>query len=377
MSRIYLSPPDMGPDERRMLLDAFDSNWIAPLGPDVDAFERELADRVGVGHAVALSSGTAALHLALLLAGVGAGDDVLVPSFTFVATASAVVYLGAQPVFVDSDPTTWTLDPTLVETELDTRAAAGRLPAAVVTVDLYGQTAEYDRLLAACNRHGVPLVEDAAEALGSTYRGRAAGTFGQSAVFSFNGNKIITSGGGGMLVTDTGALADRARFLATQARDPFPHYEHSAIGFNYRLSNLLAAVGRAQLGRLDHHLSRRRHINHVYRQALSGLPGVEFMPVAAYGQSNHWLTCLTIDPDRFGADREAIRLALEDVDIESRPTWKPLHLQPVFSHAPRVGGSVCADIFERGLCLPSGSALTDGDLERVIEVVTATGCPME
>jgi dTDP-4-amino-4,6-dideoxygalactose transaminase len=373
MSRIYLSPPDVGPDERRILLDAFDSNWIAPLGPDVDAFEREVADRVGVGHAVALSSGTAALHLALLLAGVGAGDEVLVPSFTFVATASAVVYLGAQPVFVDSDSATWTLDPTLVETELDTRAAAGRLPAAVVTVDLYGQAAEYDRLEAACRRHGVPLVEDAAEALGSTYRGRAAGTFGQSAVFSFNGNKIITSGGGGMLVTDTGALADRARFLATQARDPFPHYEHSAIGFNYRLSNLLAAVGRAQLGRLDHHLARRRHVNDVYRRELSELPGLTFMPLADYGQSNHWLTCLTIDPHEFGADRESIRLALEDVDIESRPTWKPLHLQPVFADARRVGGSVCADIFERGLCLPSGSALTDGDLERIIDVVTATG----
>jgi pyridoxal phosphate-dependent aminotransferase EpsN len=324
---------------------------------------------------VALSSGTAALHLALLLVGVGPGDEVLVPSFTFVATAAAVHYLGASPVFVDSDPTTWTMDPALVEAELDARAAAGALPAAVVTVDLYGQAADYDRLLAVCDRHQVPLVEDAAEALGTTYRGRSAGTFGASAVFSFNGNKIITSGGGGMLVTGSEAMADRARFLATQARDPFPHYEHSTLGFNYRLSNLLAAVGRAQLGRLDHHLARRRHIHDVYRRALAGLPGVEFMPVAGYGEPNHWLTCLTIDPEQFGADRETVRLALEAVDIESRPTWKPLHLQPVFADAPRIGGSVCADIFERGLCLPSGSALTDGDLERVVDVVVATGQP--
>jgi dTDP-4-amino-4,6-dideoxygalactose transaminase len=372
VSRIYLSPPEVGEDERTMLLDAFDSNWIAPLGPHVDAFEAEFAERLGGGHAVALSSGTAGLHLALLMLGIGPGDDVLLPSFTFVATANVIRYLGARPVFVDSSASTWNIDPDLVATELESRSRRGQLPRALLTVDLYGQSADYAPLRSLCQQYDIPLIEDAAEALGATYQDQAVGTFGAAGVFSFNGNKIITTSGGGMLVTSSAELAHRARYLATQARDPAPHYQHSVLGFNYRLSNLLAAVGRAQLGRLDHHLSRRRHINDVYRQALSGLPGVEFMPIADYGQSNHWLTCLTIDPDRFGADREAIRLALEDVDIESRPTWKPLHLQPVFSHAPRVGGSVCADIFERGLCLPSGSALTDGDLERVIEVVTAT-----
>jgi dTDP-4-amino-4,6-dideoxygalactose transaminase len=352
-----------------MLLDAFDSNWIAPVGPDVDAFEAEFAARVGVDHAVALSSGTAALHLALLLAGVGPGDEVLVPSFTFVATANAVVYLGADPVFVDSSPDTWTVDPGLLAAELDRRAASGRLPAAVVTVDLYGQSCDYDPILAACARHGVPVVEDAAEALGATYRGRPAGSFGRMGVFSFNGNKIITTSGGGMLVTGSADEADRARFLATQAREPAPHYEHTTVGYNYRLSNLLAALGRAQLAGLDSRIERRRAIHHRYREALDGLPGVGFLPVAAYGEPNYWLTCVTIDPTRSGTDRETVRLALESHDIESRPTWKPLHLQPVFAANAVVGGSVCARIFEHGLCLPTGSALSAADQARVVDVV--------
>ena len=369
MSRIYLSPPEVGPDERRMLLEAFDSNWIAPLGPDVDAFEAEFAEQIGVGHAVALSSGTAALHLALLMLGVGPGDEVLVPSFTFVATANAVCYLGAAPVFVDCSPSTWNIDPDLVAAELDERARQGRLPAAVVTVDLYGQSADYDPLLAAAAAHGVPVVEDAAEALGATYRGRAAGSFGAAGVFSFNGNKIITTSGGGMLVTESAEFAARGRFLATQARDPFPHYEHSTIGYNYRLSNLLAALGRAQLRGLDSRIDRRRRINEAYRGRLGSAPGIEFMPRADYGEPNNWLTCITVDPERFGADREAIRQALERDDIESRPTWKPLHLQPVFAERRAVGGSVCADIFDRGLCLPSGSALTDEQLHRITDII--------
>lgn len=352
-----------------MLLEAFDSNWIAPLGPDVDAFERELAERVGVGHAVALSSGTAALHLALLLAGVGAGDDVLVPSFTFVATASAVCYLGARPVLVDCSASNWNLDPALIATELKDRARRGTLPAAVVTVDLYGQAADYDPLVALCTDYEIPLIEDAAEALGASYKGRATGSFGLAGVFSFNGNKIITTSGGGMLVTESAEMAEGARHLATQARDPFPHYQHSALGFNYRLSNLLAALGRAQLHSLDDRVARRRQINGFYREALSGLPGVTFMPVASYGEPNHWLTCILIDPEAFGADREAIRLVLEAVDIESRPLWKPLHLQPLFADAPGLGGAVCAGIFERGLCLPSGSALSESDLARVAEAI--------
>jgi dTDP-4-amino-4,6-dideoxygalactose transaminase len=369
MSRIYLSPPEVGTEERRMLLEAFDSNWIAPLGPDVDAFEAEFAERIGIGHAVALSSGTAALHLALLLVGVSPGDDVIVPSFTFVATANAVRYLGAHPVFVDCSASTWNIDPDLLAAELNDRARRGKLPRAVITVDLYGQSADYDPLLTLCESYGLPLVEDAAEALGATYRGRSTGSFGTAGVFSFNGNKIITTSGGGMLVADSAPLAERARYLATQARDPFPHYEHTTLGFNYRLSNLLAALGRAQLGGLDSKITRRHRINRAYREALGQLPGVEFMPVADYGEPNYWLTCVTVDPDRFGADRETIRLALEEVDIESRPTWKPLHLQPVFSRSPVIGGSVSAGIFQRGLCLPSGSALTDADLERIVNVI--------
>jgi dTDP-4-amino-4,6-dideoxygalactose transaminase len=369
VTRVFLSPPEVGDEDRRMLLDAFDSNWIAPLGPHVDAFETEFAGRVGVAHAVALSSGTAALHLALLLVGVGPGDEVLVPSFTFVATANAVVYVGATPVFVDSTADTWTMDPALVSAELDRRAAAGTLPAAVVTVDLYGQCCDYEPILAACDRHGVPVIEDAAEALGATYRGRAAGSFGRMGVFSFNGNKIITTSGGGMLVTGSAEEAERARYLATQAREPFPHYEHTTIGYNYRLSNLLAALGRAQLAGLDSRITRRRVIDTRYRAALGDVAGITFFPVAPYGEPNHWLTCVTIDPARFGADREQVRLALEADDIESRPTWKPLHLQPVFASLEVVGGSVCAGIFADGLCLPTGSALSEEDQDRVTRIV--------
>ena len=371
MTRIYLSPPEVGDEERRMLLEAFDSNWIAPIGPDLDAFEAELAQRAGVGHAVALSSGTAGLHLGLLLAGVGPGDDVLVPSFTFIATAAAATYVGARPVFVDCSPANWTMDPALVAAELADRARHGRMPAAVITVDLYGQTADYDALTAICAEYEIPLIEDAAEALGATYRGRPAGSFGTAAVFSFNGNKIITTSGGGMLVSDSADLVDRARYLATQAREPVAHYEHLTLGFNYRMSNLLAALGRAQLRGLDSRIQRRHRINAMYREALKELPGIDFMPIADYGQPNWWLTCILIDPHLFGADREEIRLALEAEDIEARPTWKPLHLQPVFEGIPTVGGSASAAIFEHGLCLPTGSALTESELARVVATLRA------
>jgi len=371
VTRVYLSPPDVGEEERSLLLEAFDSNWIAPLGPHVDAFEDELADRVGLPHAVALSSGTAALHLALLLLGVQPGDDVLVPTLTFVATANAAAYLGARPVLVDCDPATWQIDPDLVAEELDSRRRAGRLPAAVVSVDLYGQCADYSRLVPVCEEYGIPLVEDAAEALGATYRGAPAGSFGQAGVFSFNGNKIITTGGGGMLVTRSLELAELARNLASQAREPTPHYEHARLGFNYRLSNLLAAVGLAQLRGLDRRIDRRRAINERYRAGLGHLPGVAFLPVAPDAEPNFWLTCLLVDPDAFGATREELRLALEEHDIESRPTWKPLHLQPVFAEAPAVGGASAAHIFDVGLCLPSGSSLSDDDLDRVVDIVTA------
>jgi dTDP-4-amino-4,6-dideoxygalactose transaminase len=354
-----------------MLLEAFESNWIAPTGPDIDAFEREMAERTGVAHAVALSSGTAALHLALLLAGVERGDEVLVPSFTFIASAAAVTYVGAHPVFVDCSADSWNLDPELVEEALTARAALGRLPTAVITVDLYGETADYHALESLCRRFGIPLIEDSAEALGSTYRGRAAGAFGVAGVFSFNGNKIITTSGGGMLMTASVEFAERARHLATQAREPFSHYEHTIVGYNYRLSNLLAALGRGQLRGLDDRIERRKQIDAIYGTGLADLPGVSSMPRTAAGTSNYWLTCLLIDPEVFGADREQVRMALEEADIESRPTWKPLHLQPAFVGAPFVGPGHCAQVFERGLCLPTGSALSPADQARVIEIFTS------
>ena len=341
MTRVFLSPPEVGDEERRMLLEAFDSNWIAPTGPDIDAFERELAAKTGVAHAVALSSGTAALHLALLLAGVERGDEVLVPSLTFIASAAAVTYLGAHPVFVDCSADSWNLDPALVEEVLTEKAAVGRLPSAVITVDLYGETADYEALGVA-----LPQVRRAAD--------RGLG----------RGPRRDAPGPGGGLVRrrrdllvqrqqdhhherrrDAGdrsaQLAERARHLATQAREPFSHFEHTTVGYNYRLSNLLAALGRAQLRGLDNRIERRKQIDAVYMDGLAGLPGISLMPRTAAGTSNYWLTCILIDPDAFGADRERVRLALEAADIESRPTWKPLHLQPAFSGVrPRGAGAL-------------------------------------
>jgi dTDP-4-amino-4,6-dideoxygalactose transaminase len=372
MSRTYLSPPDVGREERRLLFEAFDSNWIAPVGPHVDGFEHEFAEMVGVPHAVALSSGTAALHLALLVLGVGRGDDVVTSTMTFAATANAITYVGASPVFIDASSETWTLNPDLVEEELRQRARHGKQAAAVLTVDLYGQCADYARITEICRLYGVPLVEDAAEALGATYGTTKAGAFGECAAFSFNGNKIITTSGGGMLVSHRTDMIERARHLATQARDHAPHYQHSAIGYNYRLSNLLAAIGRGQLRSLPGKLARRRAVNETYRAALSHLPGVEFMPEADYGRSNCWLTCLTVEPELFGASREDIRLALEAENIESRPLWKPMHLQPVFRACSMASGSVAEDLFNRGLCLPSGSSLTPEEQARVIDIIEST-----
>lgn len=369
--RIYLSPPHMGDQERALLLEAFDSNWIAPLGPHVDAFERELAERVGVPHAVALSSGTAALHLALLMLGVTRGDEVVVSTLTFAASANPITYLGATPVFIDAEPKTWNMDPDLLEQELADCAKRGKLPKAVVAVDLYGHVCDYARIRATCDRYEVPLIEDAAEALGSTRAGRSAGSFAAMGVFSFNGNKIITTSGGGMLVSERKEWIDKARFLSTQARDPAPHYEHSHIGFNYRLSNLLAAVGRGQLQVLDQRVAARRANNAFYRQALSEAPGIEFLADATDGTWNAWLTCLTVDPEAFGADREALRVALEKENIEARPVWKPMHLQPVFSGCRVRGGQVAERLFNRGLCLPSGSSLTPEERQLVVNVVAS------
>lgn len=368
--RVFLSPPHMGPAERNLLLDAFDSNWIAPLGPHVDGFERELAALVKVPHAAALSSGTAAIHLALQLLGVQAGDDVVVSSLTFAASANPIAYLGARPVFIDAEPRTWNLDPALVEEELESRRRAGtKMPKAVVSVDLYGQCADYDALTPLCQRYGVPLIEDAAEALGATWNGRPAGSFGEMGIFSFNGNKILTTSGGGMLVSHTQTYVDKARFLSTQARDPAPHYQHSHIGYNYRLSNLAAALGRGQLRVLEDRMAARRRNRAQYEHAFADMAGVSFMPISPRGTWNGWLTVLQVDPTAFGATREDIRLALERENIESRPVWKPLHLQPVFAQCPRRGGAVSEKLFELGLCLPSGSSLTDNERSRVIDIV--------
>lgn len=369
MPRIYLSSPHMSGEERALIQQAFDENWVAPLGPHVDAFERELAAYVGIGHAAALSAGTAAIHLALRLLGVERGDEVLCSSLTFSASANPIVYQGAAPVFVDCDRSTWNMDPALLAEELESCARAGRLPKAAIVVDLYGQSADWDPIRAACARWDVPIIEDAAEALGADHRGAKCGTFGRIGIFSFNGNKIITTSGGGMLVSDDKALVERARFLATQARDPAPHYEHSTIGFNYRLSNISAAIGRAQLRVLDQRVTARRAVFARYRAAFADLPGITFMPEAPFGRSTRWLTCILVDPKEFGASREDIRLALAAQDIEARPVWKPMHLQPVFQGCRARGGAVSRALFERGLCLPSGSNLSADEQERVIAAV--------
>ncbi|NNC19454.1 aminotransferase class I/II-fold pyridoxal phosphate-dependent enzyme [Corallococcus exiguus] len=370
-SRIYLSSPHMGTLERGYVDDAFASNWIAPLGPHVDAFQEEFARCVGTPHALALSSGTAALHLALQLVGVGPGDDVLVSTLTFSASVNPIRYLGASPVFIDSERTSWNMDPALLEEELAMRARLGRLPRAVVVVHLYGQSADLDPLMATCDRYGVPVVEDAAEALGSTYKGRAPGTVGRVGIYSFNGNKILTTSGGGMLVSADGELVQHALKLATQARDTAPHYQHSEVGYNYRMSNVLAAIGRGQLHVLEDRVAARRANHAFYAEAFRGLPGIQFMPEAPWGRHTRWLTTLTIDPEAFGADREAVRTALERENIEARPVWKPMHLQPVFANFERRRGSVAEDLFRHGLCLPSGSNLTRRELERVVEAVQA------
>jgi dTDP-4-amino-4,6-dideoxygalactose transaminase len=370
--RIYLSPPHMGPDERELLLQAFDSNWISTVGPHVDAFEREMADLVGVEHAAGLASGTAALHLSLLLLGVGRGDEVLCSDLTFAATTNAITYVGAAPVLIDSDRATWNMDPDLLEEELTAAARRGKLPKVVIVVDLYGQCADYDRIVPICRKHDVPLIEDAAEALGATYRGKNAGTFGGMSVLSFNGNKIITTSGGGMLLSNERRHVELARKLATQAREPVAHYEHTMVGYNYRLSNLLAAVGRGQLRNLADRVDRRRANFEFYREALSGQAGIDFMPEIEGGRSTRWLTCLTVDPEAFGATREDIRLHLESVNIEARPVWKPMHLQPVYRDLRVAGGAVGEYLFEYGLCLPSGSNLTEEDRARVVRALLST-----
>ncbi|WP_411280411.1 DegT/DnrJ/EryC1/StrS family aminotransferase [Gemmatimonas sp.] len=371
--RIYLSPPHLGQREEQLVLEAFRTNWIAPLGPHVDAFEQELCAYTGAPHAVALSSGTAALHLALAALDIGAGDEVWVSTLTFAASVFPLHYVGATPVFVDADLGSWNMDPVLFVEALHDAARRNALPRAVVLVHLYGQCADVEPIAYACKTLGVLLIEDAAEALGATYDGRAAGTFGDVGFYSFNGNKIITTSGGGMLVTPHAQVAQRVRALATQAREPVPHYEHRQLGYNYRLSNVLAGIGRGQLEQLDARVAARRAVSERYQTRLGALPGIAFMPEARYGRdgmrSTRWLTTLTIDAARFGANCETVRVALEAQQIEARPVWKPMHQQPIFAGCRVFGGGVADALFAEGLCLPSGSSLTEAQQERVISVV--------
>lgn len=367
--RVYLSPPHLTGHERRYVDEAFATNWVAPLGPNVDRFESEFAARVGAQHAAALSSGTAGLHLALLLTGVRPGDEVVVSSLTFVASVNPIRYVNAQPILVDSERESWNIDPDhFAEAITDRIKRTGRRPAAVMLVHLYGQSANVTPVAELCRKHDIPLIEDAAEALGSTYDGQSPGTFGRIGVFSYNGNKIITTSGGGMIVSEDESLIQHARKLATQARDSAPWYEHTEVGFNYRMSNICAGIGRGQLETLDERIAARRANFEFYRSTLGELPGVQFQPEAPWGLHTRWLTCLLLGPES-GVSPEQVRVALEAENIEARHLWKPMHLQPLYKDCPMYGGTVSTDLFARGLCLPSGSNLDAADRARVVETV--------
>ncbi len=413
--RIFLSPPHIGGAELQFIHEAFASNFIAPLGPMVDAFEAAFSEKVGLRHAAAVSSGTAAMHLALRCLDIGPGDEVFASSLTFIGSVSPIVFQGATPVFIDSDRATWNMDPDLLAEELELCSKRGRLPKAVIPTDIYGQCADYGRIFSMCEKYQVPVIIDAAEAMGATYqrtddRQQAAfhhaGWGAEAAIYSFNGNKILTTSGGGMLASDDRELIDHARKLSQQAREHFVHYEHEEIGYNYRMSNILAAIGLGQLKVLEERVAQKRKIFEYYSQSLGNVPGIEFMPEASYGRSNKWITVILISPEKFGADYETVRLALEAENIESRPLWKPMHAQPVFQIVDRreqgemhragrvetgkpedqedhgrgkmryraraVGGAISDELFNRGLCLPSGTAMTEEDLNRVVKVII--GC---
>jgi dTDP-4-amino-4,6-dideoxygalactose transaminase len=381
--RLYLSSPHMSGLERKYVSEVFDSNWIAPLGPAVDAFEQDLARYTGIKHAAVLNSGTSAIHLALILLGVGPGDYVAVQSFTFSATVNPVAYLGATPILIDSEKETWNMDPGLLEEAIQDSALGVRSSGsgikkgeikAIIGVNLYGMPAKWDEIMAISKKYDIPVIEDAAESLGSRYDGRMCGSIGKFGILSFNGNKIITTSGGGALLSNDKEMTEKARFLSTQARDNAPHYQHSEIGYNYRMSNLLAAVGRGQMEVIDERVAARRAINQSYREALEGIPGIAFHtgPSDKYF-SNYWLTSITVDPEKTGGTtREDIRLALEAENIESRPLWKPMHMQPVFSDSPAFINGVSEELFHNGLCLPSGSSMTENDFKRVIGIVMKT-----
>lgn len=371
-SKIWLSSPHMGGNEQQFVNEAFAANWVAPLGPNVTGFETDLEqyleEDVYVG---ALSSGTAALHLGLILLGVQPGDEVICQSMTFSASANPIAYLGASPIFVDSEPNTWNICPNALEDAIKDRLSKGKKPKAIVAVHLYGMPFEVESILSISKQYDIPILEDSAEALGSTYKGKKCGTFGTIGVLSFNGNKIITTSGGGALVAPTKELKEKAVFLATQARDTAPHYQHSEIGYNYRLSNICAGIGRGQMQVLDKHIALRRRMHTFYQEALKGVEGVTvFSEPSSDFYSNHWLSALVIDPVKCnGKTREDLRLAFEVENIESRPLWKPMHLQPVFVNCLYFGGGVSEHLFANGLCLPSGSNLTDEERNRILDVL--------
>jgi dTDP-4-amino-4,6-dideoxygalactose transaminase len=367
-SKIWLSSPHMGGTEQNYIKEAFDSNWVAPLGPNVTGFENDLETYIGnQSHVAALSSGTAAIHLGLILLGVQAGDEVICQSFTFSASANPILYLGANPVFIDSEKDTWNMCPIALEAAIQDRIANGKKPKAIIGVHLYGMPFQIEAIQAVASKYEIPLLEDSAEALGSTYKGQKCGTFGDFGVLSFNGNKIITTSGGGALVTRTKALKDKAVFFATQSRDQAPHYQHSEIGYNYRLSNICAGIGRGQMEVLDAHIALRREMHDFYVAYFKDIEGVSvFSEPNTDFFSNHWLTAILIDPKKTnGKTREDLRLALELKNIESRPLWKPMHLQPIFEKCPYYGGKVSEELFNDGLCLPSGSNLNAADKERI------------
>ena len=370
--KIWLSLATMSGKEMEFVQEAFDTNWVVPLGPNVDGFEKDLETNQGEGvHVVALSSGTAALHLALIQLGVKAGDEVICQSFTFSASANPITYLGAKPVFIDSETDTWNMDPVLLEEAIvERKKLTGKYPTAIIPVHLYGMPARMEEISQIANKYNIPVLEDAAEALGSKYKGRMCGNFGDFGVLSFNGNKMITTSGGGALVCPSEEKAKKTKFYATQSRDDKPYYQHSEIGYNYRMSNICAGIGRGQMTKLKEFVERRKNINKLYRQLLKDIPGIEFQtnPTSDF-DSNYWLTCIIVDPDTTGFTNEELRLKMLEENIETRHLWKPMHLQPVFREYPFYGDGVSASMFERGLCLPSSPAVNDDDIKRIVSII--------
>jgi dTDP-4-amino-4,6-dideoxygalactose transaminase len=369
-SKIWLSSPHMGGTEQKYINEAFSTNWIAPLGPNVDAFENSISSYIGVKHAAAMNSGTSAIHIALILLGVKKGDEVIATSFTFTATVNPIVYQGATPVLIDSEPETWNMCPETLEIAIKDRLSKGKKPKAIIPVHLYGMPANMESIMGLANKYEIPVIEDAAEALGSRYKGQSVGSFGKMAALSFNGNKIITTAGGGALISDEEKLVVKARYFSTQARDQAPHYEHTQIGYNYRMSNILAGIGLGQMEVLDQRINQRRNNFFFYKKGLESFDGISFQeePDESYF-SNHWLTTILIDAEKTHKTREDLQKALAKENIESRPLWKPMHLQPIFSNCQKYLNGTSENLFTNGLCLPSGSNLSDEDRIRVLNAI--------